>query len=510
MSLITQVEGCIFSAEELQRFHKYYTWSSTDSDHTTVDERIDYFAANIDSSIDIQRLRAWLSTMDAHNKPPVNELYSRFEAYDFANAPGFNKLLAQVYNTDEASKYELDMRMEQAKARYYSEHIEPLNYDEYKAFKEARAPKPVCPYQHLWDLREEGSTSGKLLDNVCVVDLADYLGQLVGEELLTLEAVSKIHDAVRQSAYNEQYHAVAIVNSNCSAEDSSRSFLPPLEATTVERQHEALSALLRLQVELRQLGQSKPVVIFASGPVDSSAIGVILSTADIVTTDKFSVSLATSVQKFPLAALYDWSTRLEHPGTAEFIACHPDLVLRSSEWAGLGLGQGFIAHRHLAGTMDRILLAASCPPPSTRDALRKAYMAESVYPGPSKISVWRPEIEKYFAPMANGGSLDELIEALRGLDLEWTKKYLALVGDGSWQRVARLRVAAMRRARNMGYSQVLAMEFAATNAWAKNPSASADVLVNGSVDDSLSEILGGSKPAIAETVDIPEECPFAQ
>ncbi|KAJ1814411.1 hypothetical protein LPJ60_006047 [Coemansia sp. RSA 2675] len=448
--------------------------------------------------------------MDAHSQPPSDELYSRFEAYDFAHAPGFNKLLAQVYGTDEVSKYELDMRMEQAKARYFNEHVEPLSYDEYRAFKEAKAPKPVCPYQHLWDHRDEGPTSGKQLDSVYVVDLADHLGQPTDEELLTLEAVSRIHDAIRQSAYDEKYHAVAIVNSNCTAEDSSRLFLPRLEAATVERQQEALGALLRLQVELRQLGQSKPVVIFASGPVDASAIGVVLSTADIVTTDKFSVLLAPSAQTFPLAALYDWSTCLECPGTAEFIACHPDLVLRSSEWAGLGLGQGFVAHRHLAGAMDRILLAASCPPPSTRDALRKAYMAESVYPGPSKISVWRPEIERYFAPMARGGSLDELIEALRELDLAWTKRYLALVDERSWQRVARLRIAAMRKARNMEYSQVLAMEFAATNAWAKDPSASVEELVNGPVDDSLSEILSGSKPASADAVDIPEECPFAQ
>ncbi|KAJ2696775.1 hypothetical protein H4218_004406, partial [Coemansia sp. IMI 209128] len=51
MRIISQVEGCSFSAEELQRFHTYYTWSSTDLDHATVDERIDYFAKNIDPSI---------------------------------------------------------------------------------------------------------------------------------------------------------------------------------------------------------------------------------------------------------------------------------------------------------------------------------------------------------------------------------------------------------------------------------------------------------------------------
>ncbi|KAJ2332709.1 hypothetical protein GGH91_006105, partial [Coemansia sp. RSA 2671] len=210
MRIISQVEGCSFSAEELQRFHTYYTWSSTDLDHATVDERIDYFAKNIDPSIDVQRLRAWLATMDAHSQPPSDELYSRFEAYDFAHAPGFNKLLAQVYGTDEVSKYELDMRMEQAKARYFNEHVEPLSYDEYRAFKEAKAPKPVCPYQHLWDHRDEGPTSGKQLDSVYVVDLADHLGQPTDEELLTLEAVSRIHDAIRQSAYDEKYHAVAI------------------------------------------------------------------------------------------------------------------------------------------------------------------------------------------------------------------------------------------------------------------------------------------------------------
>ncbi|KAJ2832206.1 hypothetical protein GGI24_001318 [Coemansia furcata] len=509
MSQIIQVEGCTFSTEELQRFHRYYAWSATDKDFVTVDQRIDYYTANIDTSIDSQRLRDWLRTMDAPNKPPSDELYIRFETYDFAHAPGFNSLLAEVYNTDGTSKHELDTRMEQAKAQYYSEHVEALSYDEYRAYKEARAPKPVCPYQHLWDRGEEGSTGGRQLDNVWVVDLADFLDQSAEDrELLTLETVSRIHDAIRQSAYDEQYHAVAIINRHCNTEDSSCSFLPPLETTSVERRREVLGALLRLQIELRQLNQSKPVVIFASGPVDASVIGVVLSTADVITTEKFSVSLAPSMQAFPLAALYDWSTRIEVPGTAEFMACHPDLTLRSSEWADLGLGQGFIAHRHLAGCMDRILLAASCPPPSTRDALRKAYVAESVYPGPSKIGVWKPEIEKYFAPLARGGSLDGLIQALMELDSAWARKYLALVDDSSWQRVARLRVAALQSARDMEYSKALAMEFAVTNAWALDPSVSADVLVNSPVDDSLSEILNGSKAAT--TVDIPEECPFAK
>ncbi|KAJ2886836.1 hypothetical protein H4R27_000368 [Coemansia aciculifera] len=497
MSQISQVEGCAFSTEELQQFHKYYTWSSTDLDLATADQRIDYFSANIDPSIDTQRLRDWLRTMEVPDKSVSDEIYSRFDAYDFAHAPGFNNLLAEVYNTDGVSKHELDLRMEQAKARYYNEHVESLDYDEYRAYKEARAPKPVCPYQHLWDHGEEKST-GKQLDSVWVVDLADYLDQPAeGKELLTVATVSKIHDAIRQS-YGEQYHAVAIINSK--AEDS-RPFLPPLE-----RQQEALAALLRLQIELRQLNQSKPVVIFASGPVDASTIGVVLSTADVITTDKFSVSLAP-VQEFPLAALYDWSSRLEYPGTAEFIACHPDLVLRSSEWADLGLGQGFIAHRHLASSRDRILLAASCPPPSTRDALRKAYVAESVYPGPSKISVWRPEIGKYFAPVAQGiKSLDGLIEELQELDTAWARKYLALADDKEWLRVAGLRVAALRSARDMEYSRALAMEFAVTNAWTRDSSVSADVLVKSPVDDSLSEILNGSKP----TVDIPDECPFAE
>ncbi|KAJ2831916.1 hypothetical protein FBU31_002182, partial [Coemansia sp. 'formosensis'] len=188
MSQITQVEGCTFSTEELQRFHKYYTWSATDKDFVTVDQRIDYYTANIDTSIDRQRLRDWLRTLGAPGKQPSDELYSRFEAYDFAHAPGFNSLLAEVYNTDGTSKHELDTRMEQVKARYYSEHVEAFSYDEYRAYKEARAPKPVCPYQHLWDRGEEGSTGGKQLDNVWVVDLADFLDQSAEDrELLTLE-----------------------------------------------------------------------------------------------------------------------------------------------------------------------------------------------------------------------------------------------------------------------------------------------------------------------------------
>ncbi|KAJ2074979.1 hypothetical protein IW146_003264 [Coemansia sp. RSA 922] len=494
MSQISQVEGCTFSTEELQKFHKFYTWSSADLDLSTVDQRIDYFSSNIDPSIDTQRLREWLSTMDL---PVVDELYSRFDAYDFAHAPGFNNLLAEVYNTKDVNKHELDLRMEQAKARYYNEHVEPFNCEEYRAYKEASAPKPVCPYQHLWDHGDERST-GRRLDNVCVVDLADYLDQPVdSKELLTLATVSKIHDAIRQ-AYEEQYYAIAIINSNT---DDSRPFLPPLE-----RQQEAFAALLRLQIELRQLNQSKPVVVFASGPVDASTIGVVLSTADVITTDNFSVSLSP-VQEFPLAALYDWSTRLEYPGTAVFIACHPDLILRSSEWTDLGLGQGFIAHRNLASSMDRVLLAASCPPPSTRDALRKAYMAESVYPGPSKISVWRPEIERYFAPVSQGiKSLDELIGELSEFDTAWARKYLALIDDKEWLAVARLRVAALRSARDMEYSRVLAMEFAVTNAWTKDSSLPADVLIKSPADDSLSDILNVPKPA----VDIPDECPFAK
>ncbi|KAJ2009033.1 hypothetical protein GGI14_006646, partial [Coemansia sp. S680] len=135
--------------------------------------------------------------------------------------------------------------------------------------------------------------------------------------------------------------------------------------------------------------------------------------------------------------------------------------------------------------MDRVLLAASCPPPSTRDALRKAYMAESVYPGPSKISVWRPEIERYFAPVSQGiKSLDELIGELSELDTAWARKYLALIDDKEWQAVARLRVAALRSARDMEYSRVLAMEFAVTNAWTRDSSLPADVLIKSPADDS--------------------------
>ncbi|KAJ2908489.1 hypothetical protein GGI21_002837 [Coemansia aciculifera] len=457
------------------------------------------------------------------NSEKSTMLYDRFEAYDFACAPGFNSLLADVYNTENASKPELDARMEQAKASYYNDKVEPLNYDEYRAHKETSAPTPVCPYQHLWDSEKSkgGSSDTKALANVWVVDLADYLDQPTdGEEQLTLAAVSRIHDAIRQAAYDEKYFAIAIVNRNCnSAEDEQpRSFLPPLETSTAERQREALAALLRLQIELRQLNQAKPVVIFANGPVDASTVGVVLSTADVVTTDRFSVSLAptlASAQAFPLAALFDWCSRLEQPGTAEYIACHPDLVLRSSEWAALGLGQGFIAHRHLGSSIDRILLAASCPPPSTCDALRKAYIAESVYAGPSKISVWKPEIEKYFGPLALGEiSVDILVQNLRVLDKPWTKKYLVHFVDSLTSietRVAKLRVAALQAAKDLEYSQVLAMEFALTNAWTSSDSSvSADELVKSPVDASLAEILNFSRSAAPAVDDIPDECPFAK
>ncbi|KAJ2743610.1 hypothetical protein GGI20_003616 [Coemansia sp. BCRC 34301] len=528
MAEISQVDGCDFSTKELQRFHAYYKypWSSVSMGAATLSQRIEYFAANVDSAIDAQRLRGWLRTMgagDSSEKSQADLLYDRFEAYDFAHAPGFNSLLAEVYSTDRVSKHELDTRMELAKATYYSEHVEPLDYGEYCAHREATAPKPVCPYQHLWDAGKSGSESGgEALANVWTVDLADFLDQPTGStggEELTLAAVGRIHDAIRQAAYDEKYYAIAIVNRNCSITEGEhvRPFLPSLEAATVERRRVALGALLRLQIELRQLSQAKPVVIFANGPVDASTVGVVLSTPDVVTTDRFRVSVApthASVQAFPLAALYDWCARLEQPGTAEYIACHPDLVLRSSEWAALGLGQGFVAHRHLGSSIGRILLAASCPPPSTRDALRKAYIAESVYPGPSKIGVWQPEIARYFAPLARGTvSLDDVVQNLRALDRPWANKYLAhfsdssSVGDVEMTRVARLRVAALQAGRPLEYSQVLAMEFAVTKAWALDSSAPPDELVKSPVDASLSEILNGSRPV---TADIPDECPFAK
>ncbi|KAJ2630413.1 hypothetical protein GGF44_004093, partial [Coemansia sp. RSA 1694] len=214
-------------------------------DTATVSQRIEYFAANVDPAIDVQRLRDWLRTMDAGEPPQANTIYDRFDAYDFAHAPGFNSLLAEVYNTEGASKHELDTRMELAKATYYSEHVEPLNYDEYRAHRDAAAPKPVCPYQHLWDSGTsssgDGSASDRALDNVWVVDLADYLEQPPsdsGEELLTLAAVGRIHDAIRQAAYSEQYYAIAIVNRNCDSTESEqmRPFLPPLETLPAERQ----------------------------------------------------------------------------------------------------------------------------------------------------------------------------------------------------------------------------------------------------------------------------------
>ncbi|KAJ2890325.1 hypothetical protein IWW38_004197 [Coemansia aciculifera] len=93
---ISQVEGCAFSTKELQRFHAYYKypWSSVSLDSATVSQRIEYFVANVDPDIDTQRLRDWLHTMDNSEKPTT--LCDRFEAYDFARAPGFNSLLAEV------------------------------------------------------------------------------------------------------------------------------------------------------------------------------------------------------------------------------------------------------------------------------------------------------------------------------------------------------------------------------------------------------------------------------
>ncbi|KAJ2462923.1 hypothetical protein GGI02_005349, partial [Coemansia sp. RSA 2322] len=282
---ISQVEGCTFTTEELQQFHTYYrySWSSAGLSSASVNERIRHFARKVDPTIDTSRLRAWLRTMgivDSSEQSPDDLLYSRFASYDFAHSPGFSELLAEVYSTDSVSKYELDARMEKAKASYYNEHVEPLDYDEYVKHKEANAPRPVCPYQHLWDKEQEsggaGSVvgNGKPLANVLVVDLADYIDwpeKNLGEELLTLAAVSRIHDAIRQAAYDQKYYAVAIVNSSCSATEADpRPFLPPLETSIAASQRDALRALLRLQIELRQLSQAKPVVMFANGSVDAS------------------------------------------------------------------------------------------------------------------------------------------------------------------------------------------------------------------------------------------------
>ncbi|KAJ1721630.1 hypothetical protein LPJ61_006018 [Coemansia biformis] len=327
-------------------------------DTASLPERIQHFASSVDADTDCARLQAWLRTMgivDDREKTDAARLYGRFEQYDFAAAPGFNQLLTDVYVSNDVSRYGIGERMDLAKAKYYNQHVEPLDYAEYRVFKESAAPRPVCPYQHLWEssgaAKEQPETAK--FASVKTIDIAN-LGVDGCAGLLTLATIGRIRDSVRE-AYDDKYHAVAIVNSSCSDSMGPEPvFLPALDASGDIGA--ILRAAARLQIDLRSLNKVKPLIMFANGAVDASALGILFSTSDLVASEMFAVNVAPGSQSsrtFPFAALYDWahlsddSSRTE-PGTAEYILSNPDLVLRSSEWMPLGLDIGFVAHRKFA------------------------------------------------------------------------------------------------------------------------------------------------------------------
>ncbi|KAJ1958468.1 hypothetical protein EC988_000290 [Linderina pennispora] len=518
-SRITQVEGCEFSTEELQQYHQYYRfeWDTVSLEQASLTERMAYFTSTVDTTIDPGRLRAWLRTMgiiDETEKSDQHKLCDRFEAYDFSTAPGFNAMLGDVYDTDGVSKHELDTRMTRAKAKYYNENVEKLDYQAYVDFKEATKPKPVCPYQHLWDEdKAPGSANTKNFANVKIIDIADFVDSGATVRL-SAAALGRIHDEAKE-AYQDQYYALAIVRSSLESDsDGTPVFLPALESG--EDGSTALKAAIALQVELRKINGAKPVVVFASGSVDASALGIVLSTAELITTEYFSTRLfpenVADEGSAVVPALFDWAHLAAEQGTAEYILCRPDLVLRSSELAALGLSHGFIAHRKLEGAMERILMAASCPPPHTRGALRKAYVIESSYPGPSKVQVWRREIAEYFAPLASGSkSVDDLIGELTALNKPWAEQYVAFAASEKGRELVKLRIAALQRARTLEFSSALELEFNAAQAWLWGDNATAL-----EIKTPLSTILAEPpKPAKAEDtnplkVEIPGECPFAQ
>ncbi|KAJ2829846.1 hypothetical protein IWW50_000620 [Coemansia erecta] len=523
---ITQVEGCEFTTDELQQFHRYFKhdWTAAGLGSAPVSERIRHFVDTVDSSIDRNRLQEWLRTMGIVDETEMSEqarLYERFEQFDFAAAAGFNQMLADVYATNDISKHEIDERMDRAKAQYYSANVEPLSYSEYKEYKVANAPKPVCPYQDLWDLKgaDKESADTDKFASVKTIDIARLLDP-DNMDVLTVGAINRFHEAAK-TAYDQKYFAVAVVNSRCSSPEPV--FLPALDGS--KDCSVTLKAAMRLQIELRNLNKAKPLVFFANGIVDASTLGILMSTIDIVTSEMFCVSVgpvSQSSQMFPLTALYDWAHLSDHQfkvakGTAEYILCNPDLVLRSAEWSALGLGMGFVSHRKFASGMEQILLAASCPPPHTRDALRKACAVESVYSGPSKISVWEEEIAKYFAPLADGSkSVSDLIGELQAIEKPWAGKYLRFANTPAANDVVEARIAGIQAVRELEYSQALAFELSAVIAWSAGTVKASELFDIDSIPV-LSDLLSdntdvNSNAQYGGTLqnEVAGECPFAK
>ncbi|PIA14323.1 hypothetical protein COEREDRAFT_88830 [Coemansia reversa NRRL 1564] len=530
---ITQVDGCTFSTAELQQFHCYYKfdWQAVGLSNATAGERIDYFTDHVDSATDSRRLREWLRTMGIVNESDKTEetrRYERFEQYDYGTAPGFNQLVAEVYEGNNVDKHTIDERMERAKAKYYGQHVEPVNYDEYRRFKAQTAPKAACPYQHLWenDGTDKKTAQMEKFSNVKTIDIGAVLG---ADGLLTVSAMNGLLDIIKE-AHDKRYYAAAMINSRSSGnlETQTAEFLPMLSVSSSGAE-EVLKAATQVQIELRRLNKSKPLMIFADGTVDASAVGILLSTVDIMLSERFAIRVGpgnTSSQKIPLAALHDWAHLSENhqanapAGTAEYILCNPSLVLYSSEWMGLGLASGFVGQRKYAAAVEKILLAASCPPPHTRDALRKACAAESAYPGPSKLSVWEQEIRQHFAPLSSSTqTAEDLANKLRCLNKPWADIYATFADEERSRAVAEVRIAGLRAARTLEYSQTLALEISAGVAWAKgvcDPHALFDgssiTVAAGGLPSSgeLESAQAVPDMAAAALSEISSECPFAR
>ncbi|KAJ1861257.1 hypothetical protein LPJ73_001070 [Coemansia sp. RSA 2703] len=518
-SLISQVDGCDFTTEELQQFHGYYkyTWPAS-LENSTLAEKIQHYTT-VDPSIDSSRLRLWLQTMgirDESEKTEEAKLYDRFEAFDFSTAPGFSELLTGVFiDSQQTNKHEINERMERAKIEYYS-RIEDINYDKYRKYKEENAPKPVCPYQHLWEKEKEAAANVSQIENVTIIDLANY-----SDDKMTTETLNLIREKVIEAEKDADIYALAIIRSSA----DHKAFLPALSTDGgVNGALDTLRARMRLEVSLRKLNTLKPVIFFASGSVDPSTLALMQTTSETVLSDSFSIDPTcaphpTSIQSW--AQMSDLA-----PGTVEYILCHPNLIIRGSEWQGaLGLGRGFISQRNFANATERILIAASCPPPHTRNALRQACVIESVYPGPCKISVWKPEIQKFFAPLAEdvcsaSASLDRMINEVDQVGKPWAEKYLTFAGSSNEKEKRAIWIAALRACRQMEYSQALALEYNLTETIMSNQYDNAETatsLVERVIADGLSiaQILDADNVENqtqddAIKVEIPGECPFAK
>ncbi|KAI7821484.1 hypothetical protein BX661DRAFT_188396 [Kickxella alabastrina] len=467
---ITQVDGCDFTSSELEQFHAFckYPWSTHSLSDASLEEKLTHYTKHHPDA-SLSRLQQWLES----TQNPQAQLYER------------------------------------AKVEYYN-GIEQMDYGEYVEYKESTAPKAQCPYQHLWQNDQEphqqpergGPREGVGFDRFF-------------DSPVTADAMDKLARAVGEAGQDSGCHAVAVLSSS-----SSGVFLPALDSGDLVTARRTLRARLRLEIALRQLNAEKPLVIFANGSVHPSAFSLLQTTRETILSEDLSLP----------CALYNWAHLSDAvaPGTAEYALGHRALTIRGGEWQGeLSQGCGFVGRRNWERSKSRILLAASCPPPHTRNALRQACLVESQYPGPCRIGVWKKEILQYFAPLIRASSPEgstygagELIRELEKADKPWARKYVefgqAVDGRRQWE----LWVVALRAARDMEYSQALALEYNLADAlWDSADAgeiACAEQLVRRAANGpSLSEILGSADSApnntqAAVVADIPAECPFAR